>query len=193
MKISRLRVSALISVARAEGRARVVNAHAHSSNEWNAKNREKRRVSARVWRAGHLEHARQRNRESQRRRTAEVRVYFQDYYKDEDNRAVIVGRSKKRYHEAYKAYIQALKDGSLIRQPCEVCGSLHSEGHHTDYSKPLEVQWLCRKHHKQEHARIRNAEQWMRFCFARLGWTRRLIAECNGVSLSTVTKLIEDL
>jgi len=47
----------------------------------------------------------------------------------------------------YKVYC-AVKAGELIRQPCEVCGDSKSEGHHKDYTKPLEVEWLCRKHHK---------------------------------------------
>lgn len=41
----------------------------------------------------------------------------------------------------------AKRDGKLIPLPCEVCGNVKSEAHHRDYSKPLEVQWLCRKHH----------------------------------------------
>jgi len=42
--------------------------------------------------------------------------------------------------------------GYLIPQPCEVCGSeLNIEKHHRDYSKPLEVRWLCRLHHKELH------------------------------------------
>lgn len=42
----------------------------------------------------------------------------------------------------------AIRDGRLIRKPCEVCGvAVGVEAHHTDYSKPLDVQWLCVKHH----------------------------------------------
>lgn len=44
-----------------------------------------------------------------------------------------------------------LKRGKLVKQPCEVCGSPESQMHHDDYSKPLEVRWLCRRHHLYLH------------------------------------------
>lgn len=47
----------------------------------------------------------------------------------------------------------AIKRGQLVRQPCEKCGEPKVHGHHTDYSKPLDVMWLCRKHHYEEHRR----------------------------------------
>lgn len=59
---------------------------------------------------------------------------------------------------AYREYIKALKSGLLGRQPCVVCGSTKNiDGHHEDYSKPLEVTWLCRKHHKIRHAELMRA------------------------------------
>jgi hypothetical protein len=51
----------------------------------------------------------------------------------------------------------ALRDGRLERQPCEVCGSLKVEGHHDDYSKPLDVRWLCCAHHAEHHTNQRVA------------------------------------
>ena len=43
-----------------------------------------------------------------------------------------------------------IKAGRLIKQPCEVCGSSeYVEAHHKDYSRPLEVNWLCTKHHDE--------------------------------------------
>lgn len=45
-----------------------------------------------------------------------------------------------------------LNRGKIERKPCEVCGG-RAQMHHEDYSKPLEVRWLCRHHHMQEHKR----------------------------------------
>jgi hypothetical protein len=44
----------------------------------------------------------------------------------------------------------AIRDGKLSRQQCEKCGK-RAEAHHDDYSKPLEVRWLCKPHHLELH------------------------------------------
>jgi len=45
----------------------------------------------------------------------------------------------------------AIRAGKLIRKPCEVCGSESAQAHHDDYSKPLDVRWLCTIHHAEWH------------------------------------------
>ena len=40
--------------------------------------------------------------------------------------------------------------GKLAAEPCK-CGSYDVEKHHPDYSKPLEVIWLCRPCHLALH------------------------------------------
>lgn len=46
----------------------------------------------------------------------------------------------------------AIRDGRLVKAACEVCGSTSKiHGHHNDYSKPLDVRWLCPKHHAEWH------------------------------------------
>lgn len=42
--------------------------------------------------------------------------------------------------------------GRMTREPCEICGEKKVDGHHDDYDNPLEVRWLCRKHHNQLHS-----------------------------------------
>ena len=52
---------------------------------------------------------------------------------------------------AHIACGNAIRDGRIKRQPCEVCGSEKAQAHHDDYSKPLDVRWLCTTHHAEWH------------------------------------------
>lgn len=44
--------------------------------------------------------------------------------------------------------------GKLPKQPCEQCGEVRSEAHHTDYRRPLSVRWLCFTHHREAHGQL---------------------------------------
>lgn len=49
---------------------------------------------------------------------------------------------------------EAVKSGTLTRpEACEKCGEIGRplEAHHHDYTKPLEVLWLCRPCHRDTH------------------------------------------
>jgi predicted nucleic acid-binding Zn ribbon protein len=59
-------------------------------------------------------------------------------------------RHPERARARWIAY-DAIKSGILVRGKCEVCDSSKVHAHHDDYSKPLEVQWLCSKHHSRGH------------------------------------------
>ena len=50
---------------------------------------------------------------------------------------------------------RAVRNGDIVKQPCEVCGDIEAEAHHNDYTKPLEVAWLCSRHHKRLHSKIK--------------------------------------
>ena len=53
----------------------------------------------------------------------------------------------------------ALRDGKLHRAPCEVCGTSDNvQGHHDDYSRPLDVRWLCVTHHAEHHKQQRGLD-----------------------------------
>lgn len=63
--------------------------------------------------------------------------------------------SSMRY-KAQQESIKAIRRGDIIKLPCEICGDDKSVGHHDDYTKPLELRFLCKKHHMQWH--IENGE-----------------------------------
>ena len=46
-----------------------------------------------------------------------------------------------------------VKRGHVTRGCCEVCGDEKVEAHHEDYTKPLDVRWLCKLHHLQAHGK----------------------------------------
>ncbi|OWK20737.1 hypothetical protein AJ88_26180 [Mesorhizobium amorphae CCBAU 01583] len=56
---------------------------------------------------------------------------------------------------AQQALRSALKRGLIIQMPCKECGALDAEAHHPDYDRPLDVDWLCRLHHRREHLRLK--------------------------------------
>ncbi len=53
---------------------------------------------------------------------------------------------------AHTATTAAIKIGLIGRQSCEKCGDARSYAHHDDYTKPLQVRWLCFHHHAKFHA-----------------------------------------
>jgi ribosomal protein S27AE len=63
-------------------------------------------------------------------------------------------------HRARAATRYALKTGKLIRpKECSKCGrsKMLVQAHHEDYSKPLEVTWLCHWCHHYRHEELRKA------------------------------------
>lgn len=60
----------------------------------------------------------------------------------------------EKHPERRKANIlvgNAVRDGRLKKQPCWCCGDI-AQAHHPDYSRPLDVVWLCTTHHDEAHA-----------------------------------------
>lgn len=61
--------------------------------------------------------------------------------------------TKRRQHNARMLLNYHVNAGNLARGSCEVCGEPAAEAHHDDYSRPLDVRWLCPHHHNLLHAR----------------------------------------
>lgn len=68
--------------------------------------------------------------------------------------ASVTKKWRKDNPEKYRAQNilnNAIRDGKIERQPCH-CGE-KAHAHHHDYSRPLDVTWLCAIHHKGHHSR----------------------------------------
>jgi hypothetical protein len=60
--------------------------------------------------------------------------------------------------KAHAKVSKAIKKGTLAKMPCQICGDI-AQAHHDDYSKPLDVRWLCVKHHNEHHVEMRRLER----------------------------------
>lgn len=96
-------------------------------------------------------------RENRSAKREKYSAYERDRYHRPDRRVQMrdaLRRRRARHPEKSRArdrVQKALKSGRLVRQPCEVCGStVKVQAHHDDYSKPLDVRWLCFKHHRED-------------------------------------------
>ena len=99
-----------------------------------------------------------------------IKKYRKEYYNsDLGKRMLKTYHKSKQYIDYIKNYYikfperkmavqklnSLLRHGKVIKRPCEICGikkSVHA--HHEDYSKPLEVIWLCPSHHKERHKKL---------------------------------------
>lgn len=70
-------------------------------------------------------------------------TYARSYRKTHQDREIVYGKTKA-----------ALQSGKLQRQPCSVCGG-KAQAHHEDYTKPLDITWLCQTHHAARHREMR--------------------------------------
>lgn len=95
--------------------------------------------------------------ENYRKNRAHYVLYDRQRTQTPERRAKMIDYQRKRRSlcpekaKAWRLTTRAIQCGRLTRMPCEVCGNPESEAHHDDYSKPLEVRWLCFKHHREHH------------------------------------------
>jgi len=86
-----------------------------------------------------------------------------------NNKYKISNPEKRKVHSIIE---HALRDGKLIKKPCEVCyTTVKVEAHHDDYSKPLDIKWLCRKDHKLVH-RILKILKELGYTYSNEHWNR---------------------
>jgi ribosomal protein S27AE len=94
---------------------------------------------------------------NRRARLEQYRRHDRERYQNPERRESAIERtaaSNARHPDqqrARSAVSHALRDGKLVRRPCENCGASRAEAHHEDYSQPLKVRWLCKHHHEAVH------------------------------------------
>ena len=96
-------------------------------------------------------------RENYRKNIDHYKDYEKERFKTPKRKKFILAQQKKYRalnpdkYKARNAVNNAIRDKRLKRMPCSVCGDTKSEAHHEDYSEPLDVNWLCFKHHRELH------------------------------------------
>lgn len=117
---------------------------------------------------GHVNKCKACNKRDVRENRAAKVEYYRDYDKirgnyDERIRSRIPYQReyRERFPEKYKAHMAvsvAVRGGRLVNPcVCETCGESfpkkYIHAHHDDYSKPLDVRWVCVACHAKEHPR----------------------------------------
>ena len=93
-------------------------------------------------------------RENNREKFREYNRIYNKKWRDKfgyKNEYEYVKRNPKK-RKAQQLLQYAVKTKRIKKEPCKICGKIKLvQGHHKDYSKPLEVVWLCPLHHKHVH------------------------------------------
>lgn len=93
------------------------------------------------------------------RKTEMYRTNTLDYQRSERgklrNKNRVDNKRRSGKQKAHDLLRSSIRNGSIKRKPCEICNSNVSHGHHDDYSKPLEVVWLCPLHHMERHVHLK--------------------------------------
>ncbi len=100
-----------------------------------------------------------RNRPNATARKADARRRYRERISTPEGRAR-EWAAKKKYaigdrRACHIIVCNAIRDGRLKRMPCERCqAEEHIHAHHENYTKPMDVIWLCRPCHGKRHREI---------------------------------------
>ena len=121
--------------------------------EKRAEDPEKYREKRNKYRAEHIEQCRRYQNKYNRSEKGQqqYRRYYSEHKEEFIERAKKSNANHQSERRAQSLINHALERGKIERKPCEVCGSEQTDAHHYDYNKPLDVMWLCRKHHAEWH------------------------------------------
>ena len=104
---------------------------------WTRENLEKKREADRRWQNEHRAAIKERKRRWNLNHPIEAKERRARY---ESNHREAIGARRILNH--------AIERGKVTKPDTCPCGNPNPEGHHSDYSKPLMVSWLCKKCHE---------------------------------------------
>jgi hypothetical protein len=111
---------------------------------------------------GHLnickECTKKRVRKHREKNIESIRAYDRQRAKKPHRKKNNISNTKKArarnelYTKAHNKVIRGVEKGIIKKTGCVFCGRPDSHGHHFDYTRPLDVVWLCPIHHRKVHA-----------------------------------------
>lgn len=98
------------------------------------------------------------------RENPERKISAGKWSRENPEKKLMVGRAwakrNNNKRKAQAAVAREIKSGRMSRMPCADCGTVENvHAHHPDYSKPLDVVWLCSIHHGLRHRKDYKKEQ----------------------------------
>ena len=126
-----------------------------ASRLWRLAHPEKAKQIVKVWRSlnkeRHLLNCRKNYRKHKDKKAETVKIW-QGNNREKINKLNRLYSSKNLHKARAKDRVRyAIRTGKIKRIPCEFCGKLNTMAHHEDYSKPLDVWFLCPLHHAARH------------------------------------------
>lgn len=126
----------------------------YCKEHWRERVRANRLANIKQYRSYHRQRANRPDRVAARAEYAKTDRYIELHRKSTERYT----RQRPERRRAQNAVNNAIRDGKLKPLECFVCGN-KAEAHHPDYSQPLDVMWLCDKHHKETHKLFREIER----------------------------------
>ena len=134
------------------------------NDNYRKRNREKLRLKSKEnyiknqdyykeYRLKHSEKNRQYQKQYKIRNPGKIKALNQKYQAEHAEKLKVYKKEKNLtvWGDAVRKLNYAKRKRKIKQRPCEVCGDENSQAHHYDYNKPLDVMWLCPKHHAEWH------------------------------------------
>lgn len=120
-------------------------------------------LMTRAWEQANPEKVRGRRERRREKARQQNRAYESRYPGRKADRRRRWRAANPEKHHAHQAVARAVRTGRIERaSACQVCGAVDAvlHAHHADYSKPLEVEWLCPLCHGERHVSKEMSERY---------------------------------